>query len=203
MKSGEPAFGTPSHFQASLSAGQLARFTGLPWRSAAGSASNLNDVQAANENQMGLWGCLMAGATVVIHAAGWLEGGLSVSYEKLITDAEVLNMVAELCAGAQAGPDEIGFDSALREVQPSGHFFASSQTMARYNTEFYEPIVHDYANFGTWEDRGALDASTRATQVWKDILAADQRPDLEPDRVAGLQEFIARRSEAGGALPES
>jgi len=203
MKSGAPAFGTPSHFQASLAAGQLARFTGLPWRSAAGSASNLNDVQAANENQMGLWGCLMAGATVVIHSAGWLEGGLSVSYEKLITDAEVLNMVAELCLGAQAGTAEIGFDSALCEVQPSGHFFATSQTMARYNTEFYEPIVHDYANFGTWEDRGAQDASTRATQVWKDILAADQRPDLDADRVAGLEEFIARRTEAGGALPES
>ena len=89
MKSGAPAFGTPAHFQASLAAGQLARFLGLPWRSAAGSASNLNDVQAANENQFGLWGCFMAGATVVIHSAGWLEGGLTVSYEKLITDVEV------------------------------------------------------------------------------------------------------------------
>ena len=103
MKSGAPAFGTPGHFQASLAAGQLARFTGLPWRSAAGSASNINDVQAANENQMGLWGCLMAGASVIIHSAGWLEGGLSVSYEKLITDVEVLNMIAELCRGNKAG----------------------------------------------------------------------------------------------------
>jgi trimethylamine--corrinoid protein Co-methyltransferase len=75
MKSGAPAFGTPTHFQASLAAGQMARMLGLPWRSAAGSASNLNDVQAANENQLGLWGCLLAGATVIIHSAGWLEGG--------------------------------------------------------------------------------------------------------------------------------
>jgi len=96
MKSGAPAMGTPAHFQASLAAGQLARMLGLPWRSAAGSASNLNDVQAANENQLGLWGCLLSGATVIIHSAGWLESGLSVSYEKLITDVEVLNMVAEL-----------------------------------------------------------------------------------------------------------
>ncbi len=203
MKSGAPAFGTPSHFQASLAAGQLARFTELPWRSAAGSASNLNDVQAANENQMGLWGCLMAGATVVIHSAGWLEGGLSVSYEKLITDAEVLNMVAELCAGAQAGVDEIGFETALSEVDPSGHFFASTQTMARYDTEFYQPIVHDYANFGTWEERGAQDASTRATQVWKDILAADMRPGIDAEKTAGLQDYIRGRTEAGGAFPES
>ena len=203
MKSGAPAFGTPSHFQASLAAGQLARFLGLPWRSAAGSASNCNDVQAANENQMGLWGCLMAGATVVIHAAGWLEGGLSVSYEKLVTDAEVLNMIAELCAGKSASTDEIGFANALSEVEPSGHFFASSQTMERYNTEFYEPVVHDYANFGTWTERGSKDTNTRATAVWKSILAADKRPETDDTRVEALRNFIDKRKSQGGAPPES
>ncbi len=203
MKSGAPAFGTPAHFQASLAAGQLARHIGLPWRSAAGSASNLNDAQAANENQFGLWGCLMAGATVVIHAAGWLEGGLSVSYEKLITDLEVLNMVAELCAGAQAGTDEIGFDTALSQVAPSGHFFAAPQTMARYQTEFYEPIVHDYANFGTWTERGGRDASARATEVWKGIVAAGPGHAPDAGRLEALRARIAQMQAAGGAPPES
>ncbi|WP_170761524.1 trimethylamine methyltransferase family protein [Ruegeria lacuscaerulensis] len=203
MKSGAPAFGTPSHFQASLAAGQLARHLGLPWRSAAGSASNSNDVQAANENQFGLWGCLMAGATVIIHSAGWLEGGLTVSFEKMICDAEVLNMVAELCAGAQAGITEIGFDTALAEVEPSGHFFATSQTMERYNTAFYEPHVHDYANFGTWTERGSEDANHRATGVWKDVLANFKAPTQDDDRLGALHEFIARRTEGGGAPPES
>ena len=202
MKSGAPAFGTPTHFQASLAAGQMARFVGLPWRSAAGSASNINDVQAANENQFGLWGCLMAGASVIIHAAGWLEGGLSVSYEKLVCDAEVLNMVAELCAGRAAGTDEIGYD-ALQEVDPSGHFFATAQTMARYNTEFYEPVVHDYANFGTWTERGSQDASTRATAVWQKILDDDVRPAVDPDKLDALHAFIAKRTSEGGAEVES
>ncbi|MCR9127630.1 MAG: trimethylamine methyltransferase family protein [Rhodobacteraceae bacterium] len=202
MRSGAPAFGTPAHFQATVAAGQLARLTGLPWRSAAGSAANLNDVQAANENQFGLWGCLMAGATVVVHSAGWLEGGLTVSYEKLITDAEVLNMIAELCAGAQAGASEIGFD-AIAEVQPGGHFFATAQTLDRYATAFYQPIVHDYANFGTWTDRGAQDASARATRLWQDILASDAGPAVDGDRLEGLQNYIARRTALGGAAPES
>ncbi|KIC43645.1 trimethylamine methyltransferase [Ruegeria sp. ANG-S4] len=203
MKSGAPAFGTPSHFQASLAAGQLARHLGLPWRSAAGSASNINDVQAANENQFGLWGCLMAGATVIIHSAGWLEGGLTVSFEKLVCDAEVLNMVAELCAGAQAGTSEIGFDTALREVEPSGHFFASSQTMERYNTEFYEPHVHDYANFGTWSERGAIDANRRATGVWQGILSEFKAPPSDSDRIGALKDYVERRTAEGGAPPES
>tara|TARA_R110002096_G_scaffold6992_6_gene31199 strand:- start:488 stop:1993 length:1506 start_codon:yes stop_codon:yes gene_type:complete len=202
MKSGAPAFGTPAHFQASLAAGQMARLTGLPWRSAAGSAANMNDVQAANENQLGLWGCLMAGASVIIHSAGWLEGGLSVSYEKLITDVEVLNMIAEICGGAKAGPDEIGFD-ALQEVAPSGHFFATTQTMARYNTEFYEPVVHEYANFGTWTERGARGANERATDVWQRILAEGNGPNVDGEKRTELQAFIAKRTAAGGAPPES
>ena len=159
-------------------------------------------MQAANENQFGLWGCLLAGATVVIHSAGWLEGGLSVSYEKLVTDAEVLNMVAELCAGAQAGPAEIGFD-ALSEVEPGGHFFAAAQTMARYQTEFYEPIVHDYANFGTWTERGAQDASTRARDIWQGIVANPSRPPINPDRHGALTDRIAQMTAKGGAFPES
>ena len=202
MKSGAPAFGTPEHFRASLAAGQLARLIGLPWRSAAGSAANLGDAQAANETQFGLWGCLMSGATVVIHAAGWLEGGLTVSYEKLITDMEVLQMVAELCTQAQAGDAEIGLD-ALAEVQPGGHFFAAGQTMARYQTEFYEPLVADWSNFGTWEENGARDATSRATDIWKSILANDPGPKIDSDRAAALSDYIAKRTAQGGAEPVS
>jgi len=203
MKSGAPAFGTPSHFHASLAAGQLARHIGLPWRSAAGSASATNDIQAANENQLGLWGCLMAGATVIIHAAGWLEGGLTVSYEKLVTDAEVLNMIAEMCRGDQAGADEIGYETALKEVEPQNHFFSTTQTMKRYSTEFYQPIVHDYANFGTWEERGSIDTNARATEVWKSILDENKRPTIDADRLGTLKAFIEKRTAAGGAPPES
>ena len=202
MKSGAPAFGTPEHFQASLAAGQLARKLGLPWRCASGSAANINDAQAANETQFGNWGCLLAGATVIIHSAGWLEGGLTVSYEKLITDIEVLQMVAELCAGASAGDAEIGL-SALAEVQPGGHFFGAQHTMERYQTEFYEPLIGDWSNFGTWSERGALDASTRATAKWQEIVANAPQGIGDPARLEGLRARIARLTEAGGAAPES
>jgi trimethylamine---corrinoid protein Co-methyltransferase len=202
MKSGAPAFGTPEHFTASLVAGQLARRVGLPWRCAGGSAANINDAQAANESQFGLWGCLMAGATVVIHAAGWLEGGLTVSYEKMITDLEVLQMVAELCAGTPATDADIGLD-ALREVQPGGHFFGAAHTMERYQTQFYAPLVGDWSNFGTWTERGAIDADQRATGIWKGIVDRFEPPSHEPDKIAQLSAYIARRTAEGGAPPES
>lgn len=202
MKSGAPAFGTPEHFRASLLAGQLARRIGLPWRCATGSAANVADAQAANETQFALWGCLLAGATIVIHSAGWLEGGLTVSFEKLITDVEVLQEVAELCTPMAAGAAEIGLD-ALAEVMPGGHFFAAGQTMARYQTEFYEPLVADWSNFGTWTEKGGLNASQRANGIWKRILAGFEPPAVDGARAEALQAFIDRRTAEGGAPPES
>ena len=198
MKSGAPAFGTPEHFQASIIAGQLARHVNLPWRCASGSAANINDAQAANETQFGMWGCLLAGATVIIHAAGWLEGGLSVSYEKLITDVEVLQMVAELCATRPPDGHAENLE-AIAEVAPGGHFFGAAHTMKRYRTQFYEPLVADWSNFGTWSERGGLIASQRALEIWKDIIARDERPAHPPERIAGLGDYIERHTAKGGA----
>ena len=202
MKSGAPAFGTPEHVKATLGAGQLARFIGLPWRSGGGSAANIADAQAAHETQFALWGSVLAGATVCIHAAGWLEGGLSVSYEKLITDLETLQSVAELCAATPDDADAIGFD-AIAEVQPGGHFFAAAHTMARYRTAFYEPLVAGLSNFGKWSESGGKSA-TRARQ--HDLEARARRFPAAAGADAGgamLDEFIRRRTEEGGAPPVS
>ena len=202
MKSGAPAFGTPEHFQASVVAGQLARRIGLPWRSATGSAANLNDAQAANETQMGMWGCLLGGATVIIHAAGWLEGGLTVGYEKFITDMEVVNMIAALCQEVRETEDELGL-SALEEVNPGGHFFGCAHTMARYKDAFYEHLIADLSNYGSWKEAGSLDTDTRANALWQSILQADIRPELDSDKVEQLHQTIAHHTERGGTPPAS
>ena len=126
---------------------------------------------------------MLAGATVCIHAAGWLEGGLSVSFEKLITDIEALQTVAELCTATPGDEDAIGFE-AIAEVQPGGHFFSAGHTMARYRTAFYEPLVADWSNFGNWTQAGSKTATQRATGVWKSNLA-DFRPTASADADRG------------------
>jgi len=203
MKSGAPAFGTPEQVKASLGAGQLARHLGLPWRNAAGCAANTNDAQAAHETEISAWGALMAGATVIIHAAGWIEGGLSVSYEKFVTDMEMVQVMAELCSAVPADEAALAFD-ALKEVQPGGHFFGCAHTMERYATAFYEPLIADWSNFGTWTERGALDVTTRAAEKWERIVADHRPPAIAtPDRVEALDAYIAQHSAAGGAPPVS
>ena len=202
MKSGAPAFGTPEQVKASLASGQLARFLGLPWRNAAGCAANINDAQAAHETQMSAWGAMLAGCTMLIHGAGWIEGGLSVSYEKLITDIDMLQSLAELCLPTPADDDAIALE-ALKEVQPGGHFFGCGHTMTRFDTAFYEPVNYDWTNFGTWQKNGSQDANTRATGVWQGIL--DGPPSITPDAdmVAAMSDFVEKRTAEGGALPES
>lgn len=200
MKSGAPAFGTPAHVVMQLGSGQLARHIGLPWRSAAGSAANGADMQAATENTMGLWGGMLAGATMIVHAAGWLEGGLTFGYEKFINDVEALQMLAELCTRPDGDEAALGFD-ALAEVPPGGHFFAAAHTMDRYATAFYEPLVADLQNHGTWTQAGALDSAARATAVWQRVLDRFTPPPHGAGAAERLIPWIEAATRAGGAAP--
>ena len=200
MKSGAPAFGTPEHVKMQLGSGQLARHVGLPWRSAAGSAANLADTQAATENAMGVWGALMANATMVLHAAGWLEGGLCFGYEKFVTDLDLLQSVAELCRAPDASTEAIGF-AALAEVPPGGHFFGSAHTIHRYRTAFYRPLVADLSPHDSWQEQGAHTAAHRATAVWKRVLAEFTPPPGSGDAAERLRGYIDNARKRGGAMP--
>ncbi|SHJ40974.1 trimethylamine---corrinoid protein Co-methyltransferase [Shimia gijangensis] len=198
MKSGAPAFGTPVHVQMSIGTGQLCRHVGLPWRGAAGAASNAPDMQAAGETHHSLWGNLMANAGMVFHSAGWLEGGLTFGFEKFINDVEALQTIADLCTAPDASEDAFGW-SALEQVDPGGHFFATDQTMQRYETAFYKPLVADLNNFGTWELNGAVTADSRATGIWQQVLSEFTPPEGGADRRASLEAYIADHTAAGGA----
>jgi trimethylamine--corrinoid protein Co-methyltransferase len=200
MKSGAPAFGTPEHLKMQLGGGQLARLIDLPWRTASGSASNTPDMQAGLETVMGLWGGSLAHGTLLVHSAGWLEGGLTFGYEKFINDIGGLQVFAELCTRPKADDAEIGFE-ALKDVQPGGHFFATQHTMDRYNTEFYEPIVADLSNFGSWTEAGGKSSAERATEVWKAQLAGFKAPETAGDALERLQPVIDAQTAAGGAFP--
>ena len=197
MKSGAPAFGTPEHLKMQIGSGQLARFIGMPWRSGSGAASNAADMQAAQETTMTLWGAMMAHATLVIHAAGWLEGGLSFGYEKFICDIEALQTLAEMCVKPGEAVEDFALD-ALAEVAPGGHFFAAAHTMARYDGAFYAPLVADLSNFGQWSEAGALTSDQRATAIWQRVLAEFRPPAHGAEAEARLAQFIADRTAAGG-----
>jgi len=200
MKSGSPAFGTPEHVKMQIGAGQLARHIGLPWRSASGAASNTPDMQAATETDMALWGACMANATLTVHSAGWLEGGLSFGYEKFINDVEALQMLAEMSAKPEGSDAEIGFD-ALKDVDPGGHFFATQHTMDRYQTAFYAPLVADLSNFGAWTEAGEQTSAQRATEIWKRNLAEFRQPPTGAEAAARLADYIAEKTTSGGAPP--
>ena len=198
MKSGAPAFGTPEHIQMTLGSGQLARLIGLPWRSAAGAASNTTDAQAAGETHMSMWAALLGGATMTFHAAGWLEGGLSFGFEKFINDIEMLQTFAHLTKPAEFDADSMGW-AALKDVQPGGHFFATEHTMDRYRDAFYKPLVADLSNFGQWTETGSKTADERATDIWQGILRDFTPPAGATERAANIADYIAKGEAKGGA----
>ncbi len=197
MKSGAPAFGTPEYARAALAGGQLARRYGLPYRSSNANAANLVDAQAAYESEMSVWGAVMGHANMVLHGAGWLEGGLCASFEKMIIDAEILQMMAEFLRPIEVNDETLALD-AIAEAGPGGHFFGAAHTLARYETAFYEPMVSDWRNFETWREDGARTATQRANAIWKQLLADYQPPPIDPGIDEALKDFIARRKHEEG-----
>ena len=194
MRSGSPAFGTPEYALGAQASGQLARRYGLPWRSSNTNTSNAPDAQAAYESQMSIWGAVTGHASVLNQGAGWLEGGLVASYEKLILDAEMLQMMRVWSEGFAVDQSALGLD-AIREVGPGGHFFGAAHTLERYETAFYRPLVSDWSNFENWRDAGSSDAAARANRIWKELLAAYSPPPLDPGVKEALADYVRLRKE--------
>jgi trimethylamine--corrinoid protein Co-methyltransferase len=200
MKSGSPAFGTPEYTKAAFGAGQIARYIRVPWRSSNATASNAPDAQAAYESQMSLWGPLLGGANFILHAAGWLEGGLTAGYEKFIMDVEMLQMFAEVFQPVGASGGDIALD-AIAEVGYGGHFFACAHTMERYRNAFYSPLLSDWRNHGQWSADGSKTATQRAHDIWQQTLAGFTPPARDPAVLEAIDAFVVRRSAEGGAQP--
>jgi len=194
MRTGSPAFGTPEYAQSVIMSGQLARRYGLPLRSSNTTGSACVDLQATYESDMSINACIQAHVNDVMHAAGWLEGGLTCSFEKLILDAELLQMQAAFLQPVVLDDDSLGIE-AIEEVGPGGHFFGTAHTLERYENAFYQPILSDWRNFEAWQEDGAKSATQRANEIWKKLLSEYQKPPIESAIEEELQAYMAHRKE--------
>ena len=197
MKSGAPAFGTPEYVRAMQISGQLARKYNIPWRGSNANAANCPDGQAVWESAASLNAISSGHCNMVYHAAGWLEGGLCASFEKLIIDCEMLQQQIYLNQRLDISDDAFAFD-AIREVGPSSHFFGAEHTMRRFKDAFYAPFLSDWRNFEAWEEAGSVQVDQRANTIMKNILAEFEAPALDPALHEELSAFVARRHEEGG-----
>lgn len=198
MKSGAPAFGTPENTKGNIASGQLARRYGLPYRTTPGSASNAADAQGAWETMMALWGAVLGHGNLIYHAAGWQEGGLTASFEKFVIDVELIQHMIAFLEPIRVDADELALD-ALGRVPTGGHFFGDPHTLERYATAFYRPLLSDWQNHEAWREAGGLDATQRATRVWKKALEDYRQPALDPAIREELDAYVARRKEAIGS----
>ncbi len=198
MKSGAPAFGTPEYMRSAMLGGQLARRYDLPYRSSNVCAANTVDAQAAYESVFSLWGAIMGGVNLLKHGAGWMEGGLQTSFEKMVLDADLLQMVACFLTPLETDEAAMALD-AVREVGPGGHYFGAAHTQARYKTAFYAPLISDWRNYEAWEEAGRPEAYGTANRVYKEVIASYEAPPLDPAIREELEAFVAKRKEEGGA----
>ena len=193
MQTGAPTFGTPEPALVLYTLAALARRLNLPFRSGGSlCASKLPDAQAAYESAATLLPTIMAGVNFVLHAAGWLEGGLAIGYEKFILDEDQLGMMAVFVKGVDLSANGQALD-AIRENPPGQHFLGSAHTLANFEHAFYRSTTADNSSFEQWTEDGALDAAQRANRIWKQRLADYEPPPIDEAIDEELQDYIARR----------
>jgi len=193
MQSGAPTFGTPEAALAIFGAGQLARRMNMPFRTGGSlCASKIPDAQAAYESAQTLLPTLFAGANFVLHAAGWLEGGLSASYEKFVMDFDQLGAIHALAKGIDLSVNGQAME-AFTQVEPGGHFLGCQHTQANFETAFYRSNIADNNSVEQWTEEGSKDAATRANAIWKKMLDEYVPPPLDPSLDEALRDYIERR----------
>ncbi len=190
MNSGAPTFGTPEASQISYGVGQLARRMNLPYRSAGSfCGSKLPDAQAAYETANSLNMGLLSGVNFMLHAAGWLEGGLVASFEKFVMDADQLGSLHKFAEGIAVDENAQAMD-AIREVGPGGHYLGCAHTQANFKSAFWRSELFDNKPFETWHEEGARDTLTLASERVKTLLDRYQRPVLDPAIETALNEYV-------------
>jgi trimethylamine--corrinoid protein Co-methyltransferase len=193
MRTGGPAFGTPEGAWATLVGAQMARRYGLPFRSSGSlNTSNVPDAQAAYETMWAIWPAVLAHSNFILHSVGWLEGGLTASYEKVIIDMENLAMFQHFLREVEISDDTLALDM-MAEVGPGGHHLGTAHTQARYRTEYYASFLSNRQNYDAWQQSQVGDAAARAHQLWKKLLAAYEAPPLDIAIREALEDFVARR----------
>ena len=194
MRTGSPAFGTPEYVHAVIASAQIGRRLKLPVRTSAVNASPVVDAQSTYETAFSLQAAILSHSHLINHACGWLEGGLTASYEKVVVDAELLRNWAAILKPVQFSDDDLAVE-AIKEIPVGGHFFGSSHTLARYETAFYRPLLSDWSNFENWQDAGSRTATQRATALWKKLLAEYVPPPIDPAVKEAIVAYVARRTE--------
>jgi trimethylamine--corrinoid protein Co-methyltransferase len=196
MQSGAPTFGTPEPAMVLFGMAALARRLGVPFRSGGSlCGSKVPDAQAAYESMQTLYPTVLAGVNFVLHAAGWLEGGLASSYEKFVMDADQLAMMQVLAQGYDTSENGQAMD-AIREVGPGSHFLGCAHTQANFETAFYRSPVADNNSFEQWEAEGSQDAYRRANGLYKKMLADYEAPALDPGLDESLRDFISQKKDS-------
>lgn len=196
MQTGAPTFGTPEAGKMVLASGQLARRLGVPLHTVGTlSASKLPDAQSEQEATWGLLMAMFAGANVINHATGWLEGGLVTSFEKTLIDADLCGKVASFFEGIDLSENALAFE-AIQEVGPGQHFLGSAHTQENFKSAFYMSTASDSNSFEQWSAEGGKDAAQRANAQWKALVGDYEDPGLDPAVDEALLAFIAKRKES-------
>ena len=147
------------------------------------------DQQAAAEGALWVLLAAQSGGNL-IHDVGYIESGLTASYEMLVAMDEVVGLVQRFMEGVEVSEETLALD-VIDQVGPGGHFLGEMHTLHHFRENWY-PHLFDRRNRAGWEAGGALTLGDRARARVQEILETHQRPPLDEPVAARLNAIIQR-----------
>ena len=190
MKATQICYASPEFQLTKAAIAELGRWYGMPtWGYAGCSDAKVMDEQAALEAMLSVLMAKLSGGNL-IHDVGYMESGLTCSFEMIVLTDELVAMTDNLIKGIDVSDDTLMLDE-IHQVGPGGHFLATDQTLSRFR-DFWYPGLLDRSVRHTWLDRGATTLGERLNAKVKSILAEHQPKPLEADKKQKVSEILAQ-----------
>jgi trimethylamine--corrinoid protein Co-methyltransferase len=193
-------YGAPEFMLHCMGMAELAHhYYHLPaWGFSGCSDSKLPDMQAGIESALWILWTALSGANLV-HDVGYIESGLTCSYEMIVVCDEIIGLVRRLMRGVELSPEALALD-VIDEVGPGGSYLGTSHTV-RHFRETWSPRLLDRRSYQAWVDAGQPTAVKTAREIARQAIAAPPAHPLPPETSQAAREIIVR-AEARAAPPQ-
>ena len=185
------SYGAPELSLLSAAMTDITKWLRLPMFSTAGcSDAKVLDEQAAAESAVSVVLAALSGANL-IHDVGYLESGLTGSYDMMVVSDEIIGLVKHILRGITVDDEHLA-TNVIDRVGPGGHFLAEDHTLRHFRTEFWFPALFDRTRWADWQEKGSKPLAQRVRAKVLDLIESFHPAPLDAAVEAELKAIIAR-----------
>jgi trimethylamine--corrinoid protein Co-methyltransferase len=190
MKSSQISYGSPEFQLTKAAVAEIGRWYEMPtWGYAGCTDAKTMDEQAAAEALLSVMMAKLTGANL-IHDVGYVESGLTYSYEMIVLTDELVTLADQLMKGIEVSPDTMMLDE-IHQVGPGGHYMATEETLKRFRG-FWYPNLLDRQRREQWVAGGSVPLHQRLNERVREIIREHEPKPLASDKLQKIDGIVAQ-----------